>query len=134
LTLRHWVNRLEAQRGKAIKASTETTYRTWRLYMSASTYGFESGRFNVNQSLLAKPVDGKSNLPLTRVDLCSYDARYYRCRKPDWIRHIGFVQIRDHPKTSVDFGPQTDRSRGFLILGLPRRIDTGLMFLAPKGW
>lgn len=69
LTLRHWVNRLEARQTEAIQASSETTYRTWRLYMAASAYGFESGDINVNQSLLSKPVNGKSGLPLTRADL-----------------------------------------------------------------
>jgi cyclopropane-fatty-acyl-phospholipid synthase len=69
LTLRHWVNRLEARRAEALKESNEATYRTWRLYMSASAYGFESGNINVNQSLLSKPANGNSNLPLTRIDL-----------------------------------------------------------------
>jgi len=37
--------------------------------MSASAYGFASGRLNVYQSLLAKPgEDGRSGLPLTRRD------------------------------------------------------------------
>ncbi len=69
LTLRHWVNRLEAHRVEAVKAAGEVTYRTWRLYMSASAHGFESGNINVNQTLLAKMDKGKSNIPLTRADL-----------------------------------------------------------------
>ncbi len=69
LTLRHWVNRLEVRQAEAIQASSEMTYRTWRLYMAASAYGFETGNINVNQSLLAKPANGKSNVPLTRADL-----------------------------------------------------------------
>ena len=69
LTLRQWVNRLEARRDEAVKAVGEVTYSTWRLYMSASVHGFESGNINVNQTLLAIPVDGKANLPLTRADL-----------------------------------------------------------------
>lgn len=69
LTLRHWVKRLEAQQAEAIQASSEITYRTWRLYMAASAYGFESGNINVNQSLLSKPANGKIDLPLTRADL-----------------------------------------------------------------
>jgi len=69
LTLRHWVNRLEAHRVEAVKAAGEVTYRTWRLYMSASAHGFESGNINVNQTLLAKMDKGKSNVPLTRADL-----------------------------------------------------------------
>ena len=70
LTLRNWVNRLAARREEAVKASDEVTYRTWRLYMSASAYGFESGNINVNQTLLAKMTrEGRSNVPFSRADL-----------------------------------------------------------------
>jgi cyclopropane-fatty-acyl-phospholipid synthase len=69
LTLRRWVKRLMAHREEAIKVSDEVTYRTWRLYMSASAYGFESGNINVNQTLLAKMERGHSQVPLTRADL-----------------------------------------------------------------
>ena len=63
------VNRLAEHREEAVKTSDEVTYRTWRLYMSASAYGFESGYINVNQTLLAKMSSGKSNVPLSRADL-----------------------------------------------------------------
>ena len=70
LTLRNWVNRLADHREEAIKVSDEVTYRTWRLYMSASVFGFESGNINVNQSLLAKMTcAGKSNVPFSRADI-----------------------------------------------------------------
>ena len=70
LTLRHWVKRLTQRRQEAVKVSDEVTYRTWRLYMSASAFGFESGNINVNQTLLAKITrDGKSNVPFSRTDL-----------------------------------------------------------------
>jgi cyclopropane-fatty-acyl-phospholipid synthase len=69
LTLRQWVNRLEAKRADVTKAAGEVTYRTWRLYLSASAHGFESGNINVSQTLLAKMDKGKSNVPLTRADL-----------------------------------------------------------------
>jgi cyclopropane-fatty-acyl-phospholipid synthase len=52
-----------------VKATNEVTYRTWRLYMAASAYGFEAGSINVNQTLLTRPADGKSNVPLSRADL-----------------------------------------------------------------
>ena len=72
LTLRNWVNRLADHREEAIKVSDEVTYRTWRLYMSASVYGFESGNINVNQTLLAKMTRaGKSNVPFSRADIYS---------------------------------------------------------------
>ncbi|MCG3209696.1 MAG: putative fatty acid methyltransferase [Anaerolineae bacterium] len=69
LTLRHWVDRLETRRTEAIELAGEGVYRTWRLYLAASAYGFTCGRINVNQTLLAKPDVGQNCLPLTREDL-----------------------------------------------------------------
>jgi len=70
LTIRNWVRRLAEHREEAIRASNEVTYRTWRLYLSASVYGFESGSINVNQTLLAKMTpNGWSSVPLSRADL-----------------------------------------------------------------
>ncbi len=70
LTLRHWVRRLQDHRTEAVKVAGNVTYRTWRLYMSASAYGFESGNLNVNQMLLARMTpDGRSAVPLTRADI-----------------------------------------------------------------
>ena len=70
LTLRQWVNRLAERCEEAVRVSDEVTYRTWRLYMAASAFGFESGNINVNQALLAKMTrEGKSNIPFSRADL-----------------------------------------------------------------
>jgi cyclopropane-fatty-acyl-phospholipid synthase len=69
LTLRNWVHRLEEQHAAATRLVGEAVYRTWRLYMSFSAVAFESGLIGVNQSLLAKPVKGKANLPMSRADL-----------------------------------------------------------------
>lgn len=69
LTLRQWVKRLEARQEEAIRQVGEVTCRVWRLYMAGSAVGFEQGRLNVNQTLLAKLGSGRSNLPLTRDDL-----------------------------------------------------------------
>ena len=69
LTLRQWVKRLEANHQKSLEFVDEPVYRTWRLYMSGSVYGFASGMLNVYQTLLAKPDEnGQSGLPLTRAD------------------------------------------------------------------
>jgi cyclopropane-fatty-acyl-phospholipid synthase len=68
LTLRHWVRRLETHHDLACRAADEVVYRTWRLYMSGSAHGFETGRINVYQVLLTKPERGRSGLPLTRAD------------------------------------------------------------------
>lgn len=69
LTLRNWVKNLEANREQALHLKDERTYRTWRLFMSASAYGFESGQISVFQALLSKSAFGKAELPLTRKDL-----------------------------------------------------------------
>jgi cyclopropane-fatty-acyl-phospholipid synthase len=72
LTLRSWVRRLEQHHDQALEHVDEVTYRVWRLFMSGSAHGFESGRLNVYQALLAKPgPGGESGLPLTRAELYS---------------------------------------------------------------
>ena len=68
LTLRHWVNRLEASHQEALNFVDEPTYRIWRLFMSGSAYGFQIGWNNVYQTLLLKSDKGESDLPLTRAD------------------------------------------------------------------
>lgn len=69
LTLRQWVHRLETHQHEAVELAGEEIYRIWRLYMAASAFGFESGRININQSLLAKPILGQTSLMLTRKHL-----------------------------------------------------------------
>jgi len=68
LTLRNWVRQLEEQQAEATRLAGAAMYRTWRLYMSFCALGFETRRVNVNQTLLAKPVNGKVNLPRSRSD------------------------------------------------------------------
>ena len=68
LTLRHWLNRLEAGHDKAAQIVGEQTYRVFRLYLSAFAARFRSGLFDVYQTLLLKSKDGESGLPLTRDD------------------------------------------------------------------
>ncbi len=69
LTLRSWIRRLESRHEQALKFVDEPVYRTWRLFMSGSAYGFSTGLLNIYQSLLVKPDDrGRSGLPLTRLD------------------------------------------------------------------
>ena len=67
LTLREWLRRLTGNAERAIALTDERTYRTWRLYLSASAHGFASGRLNVVQTLLAKAGEGgRVGLPLRR--------------------------------------------------------------------
>lgn len=68
-TLRAWVAGLEANRSAAIAAAGEQSYRAWRLYMAGSAQGFATGRLGIFQSVLAKPVGGKVDLPPTRRSL-----------------------------------------------------------------
>lgn len=69
LTLREWVRRLQACEREAIALVGEQTYRVWRLYMTASANQFRAGNINVLQTLLAKPRNGASMLPMTRADI-----------------------------------------------------------------
>jgi cyclopropane-fatty-acyl-phospholipid synthase len=69
-TLRAWVANIQRNRSVAIAASSEQSYRAWRLYMAGSAQGFRTARMGIFQSLLAKPrVDGSVDLPATRRDL-----------------------------------------------------------------
>jgi cyclopropane-fatty-acyl-phospholipid synthase len=64
LTLRAWVQNLEAHWDEAVAATSEGRARVWRLYMAASALAFESGAMGVNQVLLQKP--GGTPPPLRR--------------------------------------------------------------------
>ncbi|MGA9133047.1 MAG: class I SAM-dependent methyltransferase, partial [Candidatus Sulfotelmatobacter sp.] len=68
LTLHHWVRRLEASAEEARRITNDATYRIWRLYMAGAAHGFRTARLNVYQTLLARPRQGDSGLPLTRED------------------------------------------------------------------
>jgi cyclopropane-fatty-acyl-phospholipid synthase len=69
LTLRQWIKRLEAHHEKSLEFVDEPIYRTWRLYMSGSAYGFATGMTNIYQTLLSKPDgSGRTGLPLSRAD------------------------------------------------------------------
>jgi len=68
LTLRHWVRRLEARYDETLRHVDEPTRRIWRLYMAGAAHAFAVGRINVHQTLLVKPDDGRSGMPLTRAD------------------------------------------------------------------
>ena len=69
LTLRHWVNRLEAHHTEALTHVSEATYRVWRLYMAGCALQFERGAIGVYQILAVNGREGCADLPLTRHDL-----------------------------------------------------------------
>lgn len=65
LTLRAWVERLEASAAAARAIVGEEVFRTWRIYMAAARRGFEAGDLDVDQLLLARPgSDGPAARPL----------------------------------------------------------------------
>jgi cyclopropane-fatty-acyl-phospholipid synthase len=69
LTLRRWVERLEANCEEATRLTDAETYRVWKLFMAASAQRFRVAKLNLHQVLLAKPDSrGSSRLPLTRAD------------------------------------------------------------------
>lgn len=68
LTLQHWLRRLEERRREARRFVDERTFRLWKLYLAGAAHTFRTGRNNVYQVLLAKPLHGESGLPLTRSD------------------------------------------------------------------
>ena len=68
LTLRHWVQRLEANRDAALREVDEPTYRVWRLYMAACALEFEAGGTGIYQ-ILATRRGVETSLPMTRQDL-----------------------------------------------------------------
>ena len=67
LTLRHWDCRLQARGDAARSIVGERTSRIWRLFLCGSAQTFNAGTLNVYQSLLIKPDQGRSGLPLTRT-------------------------------------------------------------------
>lgn len=68
MTLRHWVERLQKNRDRAIEMTSTVTYRIWQIYMAGSAYGFETGELNLYQALMIRPEGKASPLPLTRCD------------------------------------------------------------------
>jgi len=69
LTLRHWVQRLEASKEQALQHVTESVYRVWHLYMVGCALQFEQGEIGVYQILTVKRDSDVAVLPLTRQDL-----------------------------------------------------------------
>ncbi|MEC9341030.1 MAG: cyclopropane-fatty-acyl-phospholipid synthase family protein [Pseudomonadota bacterium] len=68
LTLRKWIRALEAHRSAVVAASSEATFRLWRLYMAGSAHFFGEGSTNVYQILAGKRGE-KVILPMRRDDL-----------------------------------------------------------------
>lgn len=55
-TLRRWVTALEEHHDDAVEATSERTYRIWRVYMAGSSVAFARGGIGVYQSILSDPA------------------------------------------------------------------------------
>ncbi|MFJ5777779.1 class I SAM-dependent methyltransferase [Streptomyces sp. NPDC093094] len=65
LTLRRWVDRLEARWERAVGLAGPGRARVWRLYMAACALAFEHNQIGVNQVLAVRtPGSGASGMPL----------------------------------------------------------------------
>jgi cyclopropane-fatty-acyl-phospholipid synthase len=66
LTLRRWVDNLEANWDEAVALTSEGRARTWRLYMAGSAMMFDTGNTQVHQVLATRtPLGaGRSGMPL----------------------------------------------------------------------
>lgn len=69
-TLWHWARRLESKMEEALKHVDEVVFRTWRIFLNGSSYGFKTELFGLHQALLVKNYpDGSNNLPINREDI-----------------------------------------------------------------
>jgi cyclopropane-fatty-acyl-phospholipid synthase len=69
LTLKRWVERLEANKDQVLGLVSKVTYRTWRLYMTACALEFEAGDLGAYQIMSSKRAGSFLALPLTRNHL-----------------------------------------------------------------
>jgi cyclopropane-fatty-acyl-phospholipid synthase len=70
ITLRHWLERLNAGWDRAVAEVGEPTARVYRAYLAYCSYAFAANKNSLIQTLLARP-DGRGGveIPLTRADL-----------------------------------------------------------------
>lgn len=64
LTCTHWIERLQHNRERGLRAVSAESWRTWLLYLAASAVSFEDGGTDVCQILLSKR--GNPRRPFTR--------------------------------------------------------------------
>lgn len=63
LTLRRWVENLEANWDEAVRLTSLPRAKIWRLYMAGSALAFEANEVTVTQILAAKTTDGAASFP-----------------------------------------------------------------------
>jgi cyclopropane-fatty-acyl-phospholipid synthase len=72
LTCREWVSRLQLRRPLAMRLAGVEVYRTWLLYLAASSASFEAGHTDVYQCLMSKRGSKRSR-HLTRIHMYGLD-------------------------------------------------------------
>lgn len=70
-TCRQWVERLVANRERALRLVPEKTYRIWVLYLAGSANFFGEGSIGLYQALLSKPAPAAAVVPTTREEIYS---------------------------------------------------------------
>nr|WP_321524914.1 class I SAM-dependent methyltransferase [uncultured Cohaesibacter sp.] len=68
-TTKLWLDRLEANRDKAVALVGEEVYRIWIAYLAGSSLAFLRGSARLYQVLVSKNPKGPANLPPSRSDL-----------------------------------------------------------------
>ncbi len=75
-TCRHWAERLKANEQKAIALVGERKYRTWLLYLTSSSIGFEQASIGLHQ-ILAHKID-----PAVRAHPATRESIYTETQPP----------------------------------------------------
>jgi cyclopropane-fatty-acyl-phospholipid synthase len=70
-TCRHWAERLRASQDKAIALVGERKYRTWLLYLTSASVGFEQASIALHQTLALKRDPKAAVVPTTREEIYS---------------------------------------------------------------
>ena len=65
-TCRQWAERLLARREEALRLVPERTYRTWCLYLAASSRYFAEGSIGLYQTVLSRAAESADDRPTTR--------------------------------------------------------------------
>ena len=70
ITLRHWLEGLNARWEEAVREVGEPTARLWRVYLAFSSASFAAADINLIHTLFARPAaDGRVEIPLNRADM-----------------------------------------------------------------
>ncbi|WP_319498544.1 class I SAM-dependent methyltransferase [uncultured Cohaesibacter sp.] len=68
-TTKLWLDRLEANRDRAVELAGEEVYRIWTAYLAGSSLAFLRGSARLYQVLVSKNPKGPAKLPPSRADL-----------------------------------------------------------------